>query len=42
MVGVGVVIVFVILFCNWEVLFGFVIGVVLFGVVGFIGMKVLV
>nr|WP_070958759.1 sodium-translocating pyrophosphatase [Hyphomonas sp. Mor2] len=40
MVGVGVVIVLAILFRNWEVPLGFVIGAVLSGAAGFIGMKV--
>lgn len=40
MVGVGVIIVLAILFRNWEVPLGFVIGAVLSGAAGFIGMKV--
>lgn len=40
MVGVGVVVVLAILFRNWEVPLGFVIGAVLSGAAGFIGMKV--
>ncbi len=40
MVGVGVVIILAILFRNWEVPLGFVIGAVLSGAAGFIGMKV--
>ncbi|MEM9571963.1 MAG: sodium-translocating pyrophosphatase [Pseudomonadota bacterium] len=39
-VGVGVVVVLAILFRNWEVPLGFVIGAVLSGAAGFIGMKV--
>ncbi len=40
LVGVGVVVVLAILFRNWEVPLGFVIGAVLSGAAGFIGMKV--
>lgn len=40
MVGVGVVVVLFILFRNWEVPAGFIIGAVLSGAAGFIGMKV--
>lgn len=39
-VGVGVVILLAILFRNWEVPLGFIIGAVLSGAAGFIGMKV--
>lgn len=39
-VGIGVVVVLAILFKNWEVPFGFVLGAVLSGAAGFIGMKV--
>ena len=39
-VGIGVVIVLAILFRNWEVPLGFVLGAVLSGAAGFIGMKV--
>lgn len=39
-VGIGVVIVLAILFRNWEVPLGFIIGAVLSGAAGFIGMKV--
>lgn len=39
-VGVGVVVILAILFRNWEVPLGFVIGAVLSGAAGFIGMKV--
>lgn len=40
MVGVAVVVILAILFRNWEVPLGFVIGAVLSGAAGFIGMKV--
>ncbi|MBO6688541.1 MAG: sodium-translocating pyrophosphatase [Henriciella sp.] len=39
-VGVGVVVILAVLFRNWEVPLGFVIGAVLSGAAGFIGMKV--
>ncbi|MCR9194274.1 MAG: sodium-translocating pyrophosphatase, partial [Hyphomonas sp.] len=39
-VGVGVIVILAILFRNWEVPLGFVIGAVLSGAAGFIGMKV--
>ncbi len=40
MVGVGVVIVLAILFQNWQIPLGFIIGAVLSGAAGFIGMNV--
>ena len=39
-VGIGVVVILAILFRNWEVPVGFIIGAVLSGAAGFIGMKV--
>ncbi len=39
-VGVGVIVILAVLFRNWEVPLGFVIGAVLSGAAGFIGMKV--
>ncbi|MEM9937890.1 MAG: sodium-translocating pyrophosphatase [Pseudomonadota bacterium] len=39
-VGVAVVVILAILFRNWEVPFGFILGAVLSGAAGFIGMKV--